>query len=343
MSSPTSSGRYRDAIREGIAAEMRADPTVILLGIDVGAGGGIYTVTRGLYDEFGPGRVRDTPISEMAFVGAAVGAAATGLRPVVELMYMDFLGVCFDALLNQAAKLRYMTGGQLKIPMVLRTQTGAGRSSGAQHSQSLEAVVAHIPGLKVVMPSSVQDAYVLMRSSIRDDSPVIYIENRQLYGRSGDIPTGVDGALPIGRARVVRPGGDVTVVTWSRMVEVALAAADQLAAAGVETEVIDLRSLVPLDIDTVVESVTKTGRAIVLHEAVSDFGPGAEIASQITERAFDALLAPVRRVGSPAVPMPFSPPLEKMVIPDVAAVVVVAQRLVDAGSRKTRRVEEVAP
>jgi pyruvate/2-oxoglutarate/acetoin dehydrogenase E1 component len=308
-----------DAVREGIAAEMRADDAVCLLGIDVGSSGGIFAVTRGLYEEFGPDRVRDTPISETAFVGAAVGAAATGLRPVVELMFMDFLGVCFDPLLNQAAKLRYMTGGLLEFPLVVRTQTGAGRSSGAQHSQSLEAIVAHVPGLKVVMPATVEDAYTLMRASIRDDNPVVYIENRRLYGRRGYLPSD-EKPLALGRARIARSGRDVTIVTWSRMVEVSLEAAETLATDGVEAEVVDLRSLVPLDIDTVVGSVSRTGRAVVVHEAVVPFGAGAEIAARITEESFHRLHAPVARIGAPPVPMPFSPPLEAAVIPDAETV-----------------------
>jgi pyruvate/2-oxoglutarate/acetoin dehydrogenase E1 component len=323
--------RYMDAIREGIADEMRSDDTVCLLGIDVGASGGIFAVTRGLYEEFGPERVRDTPISESAFVGAAVGAAATGLRPVVELMFMDFLGVCFDALLNQAAKLRYMTGGLLEFPLVVRTQTGAGRSSGAQHSQSLEAMVAHVPGLKVVLPATVDDAYHLMRAAIRDDNPVVYIENRRLYGRRGELPEAGDEPLPIGRARIARGGGDVTIVAWSRMVEVSLQAAEALAAEGVEAEVIDLRSLVPMDLDTVLGSVMRTGRAVVAHEAVVSFGAGAEVAARIAEEAFGRLEAPVVRVGAPFAPMPFSPPLEAATIPDADAVVA-AVRKVTAGS-----------
>ena len=308
--------RYMDAVREGIAAEMRADPTVFLMGIDVGEGGGIFAVTRGLYEEFGPDRIRDTPISELGFVGAAVGAAARGLRPVVELMFMDFLGVCFDPLLNQAPKLRYMTGGLLELPLVVRTQTGAGRSSGAQHSQSLEVMVSHVPGLKVVMPATVDDAYTLMRAAIRDPNPVVYIENRRLYGRRGLLPDMDTAPLPLGRARVARAGSDVTVTAWSRMVEVSIQAADRLAADGLAVEVIDVRSLVPLDIETIVESVARTGRAVVVHEAVVPFGAGAEIAARITELAFDRLHAPVARVGAPPVPMPFSPPLESICIPD---------------------------
>jgi pyruvate/2-oxoglutarate/acetoin dehydrogenase E1 component len=317
-----------DAVREGIAAEMRADEAVCLLGIDVGAAGGIFAVTKGLYDEFGPERVRDTPISELAFVGAAVGAAATGLKPIVELMFMDFLGVCFDPLLNQAAKLRYMTGGLLSLPIVLRTQTGAGRSSGAQHSQSLEAIVAHVPGLKVVMPATVGDAYWLMRDAVQDPNPVVYIENRRLYGRRGSLPTPEE-QLAIGRARVVRDGADVTVVAWSRRVVVSLEAAATLAEEGIELEVIDLRSLVPMDTGTVIASVARTGRAVVVHEAVTSFGAGAEVAARITEAAFGELHAPVSRVGAPDVPMPFSPPLESACIPDADAVITAVRRVLE--------------
>jgi pyruvate/2-oxoglutarate/acetoin dehydrogenase E1 component len=322
--------RYMDAIREGIASEMRVDATVCLLGIDVGSSGGIFAVSRGLYEEFGAERIRDTPISEAAFVGAAVGAAATGLKPVVELMFMDFLGVCFDALLNQAAKLRYMTGGLLEFPLVVRTQIGAGQSSGAQHSQSLEAIVAHVPGLKVVMPATVEDAYDLMRASIRDRSPVVYIENRRLYGRRGLLPPAGDEPLPIGRARVVRAGDDITIVAWSRMVEVSIAAADTLAAEGIEAEVIDMRSIVPMDVETIVRSVLGTGRAVVVHEAVVPFGAGAEVAARITEEAFSRLQAPVARVGAPPVPLPFSPPLEAACIPDPAAVAAAVRRTMAA-------------
>jgi len=326
--------RYMDAVRDAIADEMRADPRVVLLGIDVGAGGGIFAVTRGLYEEFGPERVRDTPISESGVLGAAVGAAATGLKPIVELMFMDFLGVCFDPLLNQASKLRYMTGGGLSFPLVVRTQTGAGRSSGAQHSQSLEAIVAHVPGLKVVLPSTVADAYSLMRSAIRDPDPVVYVENRTLYSRRDVRPDATQEPAPLGSARVVRPGADVTVVAWSRMVEVSLEAAETLAGNGVDLEVIDLRSLVPLDLATLLESVRRTGRMVVVHEAVQSFGAGAEIAQLVTEHAFDDLRAPVARVGAPAVPMPFSPPLEALCIPGVDRVVAaVEQTLSRPGGR----------
>ena len=320
--------RYMDAVRDAIADEMRMDPRVVLMGIDVGAGGGIFAVTRGLFDEFGPERVRDTPISESGVLGAAVGAAATGLRPVVELMFMDFLGVCFDPLLNQASKLRYMTGGGLSFPLVVRTQTGAGRSSGAQHSQSLEAMVAHVPGLKVVLPSTVDDAYWLMRAAIQDPDPVVYVENRTLYSRKATRPDATQEPLPLGRARVMRRGSDVTVVAWSRMVEVSIEAAEALAPDGVDVEVVDLRSLVPLDLDLLLESVRKTGRMVVVHEAVRSFGAGAEVAQLVTEQAFDGLHAPVARVGAPSVPMPFSPPLEALCIPGVDAVVAAVKQTV---------------
>lgn len=328
MSTEGHTVRYMDAIREGIADAMRADGRVILMGIDVGASGGVFGVTRGLYEEFGGTRIRDTPISEMAFLGAAVGAAATGLRPVVELMFMDFLGVCFDPLLNQASKLRYMTGGTLSFPLVVRTQIGAGRSSGAQHSQSLEAVVAHVPGLKVVLPANAQDAYDLMRASIEDDSPVVYVENRRLYGRKTELAARK--RLPIGRARLCRSGTDVTIAAWSRMVEVSLAAAELLAAEGIDVEVVDLRTLVPMDIDTPAASVHRTGRAVVVHEAVVDFGAGAEVAARLTERSWGSLRASIRRVGAPPVPLPFSPPLEAACIPEVDQVAEAVRSLVSS-------------
>jgi 2-oxoisovalerate dehydrogenase E1 component len=309
--------RYRDAVRDAIADSMRADPRVCLIGIDVGRGGGVFGVTKSLYGEFGAERVRDAPIAEAGFVGAAVGAAAAGLRPIVEVMYMDFVGVCFDALLNQAAKLRYMTGGAVQVPLVVRTQTGTGRSNGAQHSQSLEALLAHIPGLKVVMPGGVEDAYGLMRAAIDDPNPVVYIENRRLYNRKGS----VDGASArLGEARIVRAGDDVTVVAWSRLVEVALAAADAVAGEGIDAEVIDLRTIAPLPIDAVLRSVERTNRLVVAHDAVVDFGAGAEIVARVTEHAFDYLDAPPLRVGAAAVPTPFSPALEAEVIPDAASV-----------------------
>jgi pyruvate/2-oxoglutarate/acetoin dehydrogenase E1 component len=311
---PKAGTRYIDALGQGIADAMAEDDTVVLIGIDVGAGGGIFTVTRGLYDRFGPERVLDAPISEMGYVGAAVGAAMTGLRPIVEIMFMDFVGVCLDPILNQAAKLRYMTAGAFTIPVVFRTQTGAGRSAGAQHSQSLEAMFAHVPGLKVVMPATVTDAHDLMLESVRDPNPVLFVENRRLYAMRGEP---AEDRLPLGKARVAREGADLTVVTWGQMLRECLAAAESCP---LSLEVLDLRSLVPLDLDSVVESVRKTGHLLVVHEAVQDFGAGAEVAARIADELFDELLAPVRRLGAPAVPMPFSPELERALLPGAESI-----------------------
>jgi pyruvate/2-oxoglutarate/acetoin dehydrogenase E1 component len=317
--------RYSGAINQGIADAMEADDRVVLIGIDVGAGGGIFTVTRGLHERFGSARVLDTPISEMGFVGAAVGAAMTGLRPIVEIMFMDFIGVCLDAIMNQAAKLHYMSSGALEIPIVFRTQTGAGRAAGAQHSQSLEAMLAHIPGLKVVMPATVTDAHDLLVAAVEDPNPVVYVENRRLYAMKGE--AGQD-PLPLGRARVARAGDDVTVVTWGQMVRESLTAAGQ---AGVSVEVIDLRSLVPLDLDTVLRSGERTGRVLVVHEAVQDFGAGAEIAARVGEELFDVLRVPVKRLGAPSVPMPFSPDLERAIMPQAGAIGAACEQLVGEG------------
>jgi pyruvate/2-oxoglutarate/acetoin dehydrogenase E1 component len=329
MSSPTETAeattRYMDALNQGMAEAMEEDDRVVLIGIDVGEGGGIFTVTRGLFDRFGPERVIDTPISEMGYVGAAVGAAMTGLRPIVEIMFMDFIGVCLDPILNQAAKLPYMTAGALSVPVVFRTQTGAGRSAGAQHSQSLEAFFAHVPGLRVVMPATVTDARVLMLEAVRDPNPVVFVENRRLYAMRGSAE---DEPLPIGKARVARPGGDLTVVTWGQTLRECLKAAD---VAEASLEVIDLRSLVPLDMETVLESVRKTGRLLVVHEAVQDFGAGAEIAARVADELFDQLLVPVRRLGAPAVPMPFSPDLERGLLPGAESIAAAARALLAEG------------
>ncbi|HVQ57709.1 MAG TPA: alpha-ketoacid dehydrogenase subunit beta [Solirubrobacterales bacterium] len=312
--------RYIDALNEGMATAIEEDERVLLIGIDVGAGGGIFRVTKGLHDRF-PERVLDTPISEMGFVGAAVGAAMTGLRPIVEIMFMDFVGVCLDPILNQAAKLRYMTAGALEIPIVFRMQTGAGKSAGAQHSQSLEAWFAHVPGLKVVLPATVGDARDLLLASVRDPNPVVFVENRRLYSSKGEVEAE---PLPLGKARVARAGEDVTVVTWGQMLRVCLAAAEESEAS---LEVIDLRSLRPLDMETVLASARRTGRLLIVHEAVQEFGAGAEIAARVADELFDELRTPVRRLGAPAVPMPFSPELEKALLPTPNAVATAAQRL----------------
>jgi pyruvate/2-oxoglutarate/acetoin dehydrogenase E1 component len=321
MSSSPESTRYIDALGQGMAQALEEDERVILIGIDVGAGGGIFTATRGLFERFGSDRVLDAPISEMGYVGAAVGAAMTGLRPIVEIMFMDFVGVCLDPIINQAAKLPYMTAGALSVPIVFRTQTGAGRSAGAQHSQSLEAMFAHIPGLKVVLPATVTDARELLLASVRDPNPVLFIENRRLYGMRGNPD---DAPLPLGRARVARSGDEVTVVTWGQMLRDCLAAAS---ASPVSLEVIDLRSLVPLDLDTVLTSTRRTGRLLIVHEAVQEFGAGAEIAARVADELFDELLGPVRRLGAPSVPIPFSPDLERSLLPGPEAIVAAAGAL----------------
>lgn len=317
--------RYIDALNEGMARAIEEDERVVLIGIDVGAGGGIFRVTKGLHERFGPERVLDAPISEMGYVGAAVGAAMTGLRPIVEIMFMDFVGVCMDPILNQAAKLRYMTAGALEIPVVFRMQTGAGKSAGAQHSQSLEAWFAHVPGLKVVMPATVADARELMLASVRDPNPVVFVENRRLYASKGDVEAD---PLPLGKARVARAGEQVTVLTWGQMLRRCLEAAEEGPAS---LEVVDMRSLVPLDLETVTESVRRTGRLLIVHEAVRDFGAGAEIAARVGEAMFDELRTPVRRLGAPAVPMPFSPELERALLPSSKAIAATAQALVNEG------------
>jgi len=300
---------YVKAINGALHAAMRADDRVIVVGEDV-AEGGPFTATAGLADAFGRDRVLNTPISEAAICGVAVGAAQSGLRPVLEIMYVDFVTLALDQLVNAAAKAHAMSGGQLSVPMVLRTQGGAGRRSAAQHSQSLEAWLTHVPGLKVVMPSRAADAAGLLRSAIDDAGPVVFVEHKALYFRREEVADGEPDRVPLGVARTARRGRDVTIVALSRMVGEALAAADRLAGEGIEAEVIDPRTLVPLDIDAIVESVRRTNRLVVAHEAVRQGGFGAEIAAQAGLAAFDFLDAPVERVGAPFAPVPFSPPLE---------------------------------
>lgn len=310
--------RQMDAVHDALEAELVADPSVVIAGIDVGAGGNVFGLTRGLAERF-PGRVRDTPISESAVVGAAVGMAMAGMRPVVEVMYFDFIGVCLDQIMNQAAKLRFMTGGGVELPLVIRTQFGAGRSSGSQHSQSLEALLAHIPGLTVVMPSTPADTYGLLRAAIQDPNPVVFVENRLMYGRKGPRPE-ADALVPIGKAVVRRPGTDVTVVSWSRMVHDCLAAAEQAQAEGISVEVIDLRTIAPLDYDTVLASLARTNRLVVAHEAVVPFGVGAELAAAAVREGFWTLDAPVIRVGAEATPAPYAPSLERAWLPDTGRI-----------------------
>ncbi len=317
--------RTMDAVRSALEAELAADERVFVAGIDVGEGGNVFGLTRGLTEKFGE-RVRDTPISETAIVGLGVGAAMAGMRPVVELMYLDFLGVCFDQLLNQAAKLSFMTGGAAEMSLVVRTQFGAGRSSGSQHSQSLEALLAHIPGLTVVMPSTPADTYGLLRAAIQDPNPVVFIENRLLYGMKGPQPP-PDHILPIGKSMVVRPGTDVTVVSVSRMVHEAMAAAERVGELGVSAEVIDLRTVAPLDVEPILDSVHKTGRLLIAHEAVVPFGIGAEIAATVAREGFWDLDAPIERIGAAATPPPYAPELEAAWLPDREVIAEVLTRL----------------
>lgn len=323
--------RMMDAIREAVVKEMDADPSVFMAGIDVGKGGNVYALFRGLYEQY-PGRVRDTPISESAIIGSAVGAAMAGMRPVVEVMYMDFIGVCLDALMNQAAKLRFMTGGRASLPLVVRTQFGAGRSSGSQHSQSLEAILAHIPGLTVVMPSGPVEAYGLLRAAIQSPNPVVFVENRLQYGLKGPRPQ-EDYIIPLGKARVARAGTDVTVVTYSRMLQEVMAAAEEVAGAGIEVEVIDLRTIAPFDREAVLESLKKTRRLLIAHEGVQDFGVGAEIAALAANEGFWHLDAPVVRVAPPSMPAPYSPGLEQEWLPDRGVVAAAIRRLVEVEAK----------
>ena len=306
---------YSQALRDALREEMQRDADVFLIGEDIGVHGGAFGVSRGLLDEFGPQRVVTTPISEAAIVGAAVGAAVVGCRPVAEIMYMDFITIAMDQIVNQAAKMRYMFGGKARLPLVIRTPGGAGRGNAAQHMQSLEAWFVHVPGLKVAMPSTPRDAKGLLKSSIRDDNPVIFVENKLLYATQGEVPHG-EYLIPLGQAEIKRPGRDVTVVATSRMVLLALSVAQHLAEEGIEVEVIDPRTLVPLDIETIVESVKRTNHVLIVHEACERCGVGAEIVAQIQERAFDWLDAPIKRLANPNVPIPFARNLEALAIPD---------------------------
>jgi pyruvate dehydrogenase E1 component beta subunit len=321
---------YIKSITSTLAAAMRADERVFVLGEDV-AEGGPYTATAGLAEEFGVARVINTPISEAAITGVAIGAAQSGMRPVLEIMFIDFITLALDQLVNGAAKAHFMSGGQLTVPLVLRTQGGAGQRGAAQHSQSLESWLAHVPGLKVVMPSRPVDAAGLLASAIADPNPVVYIENKTLYFRSGEVPEPA-AAVPIGKAATLREGGDVTIVALSSLVHDALEAANRLAAEdGIEAEVIDPRTLVPLDIEAIVESVKRTGRLVVAHEAVEHGGFGAEIAAQVQRAAFDYLDAPIVRVGAPFAPIPFSAPLEDAYLPGADDVVAAVRGLLQRG------------
>jgi pyruvate dehydrogenase E1 component beta subunit len=308
---------YVQAFNEAVRQEMTADDNVFCAGEDIGAFGGVFQSYAGLQKEFGERRVVDTPISEQAIVGLGVGAAVTGLRPIVDIMFMDFICVAFDQIVNQAAKLKYMFGGSATIPLTITTGGGAGLSAAAQHSQSLEALLCHIPGLKVVHPSNPYDMKGLMTACIRENNPTIMIKHKRLLGMQGEVPE-EPYVVPLGVANVLRQGSDVTVVGWGRMVNEALAVANKLADEGIDVEVIDPRTLQPLDTATIVESVRKTNRVIVVHEAVRFGGLGAEIAAQIQEEAFDYLDAPVARIAAPFSPVPFTPVLEQAYLPSAA-------------------------
>ncbi|MDR7865821.1 MAG: alpha-ketoacid dehydrogenase subunit beta [Sporomusaceae bacterium] len=314
---------YGQAISEALREELLRDQNVFILGEDMAVMGSVFGLTKGFLEEFGANRVIDTPISEAGFTAMAVGAALRGLRPVVEIMYVDFTPVCFDAIANQAAKMRYMTGGQASVPLVLRCPGGAGRRNAGQHSQSLEALFTHIPGLKVIAPSTPADMKGLLKTAIRDDDPVVCIEHKLLYATKGEVPDG-DHLVPLGKADIKRPGRDITIVAWSRQVHSALEAAQTLAGEGIDAEVLDLRSLVPLDWETLAASIRKTHRAVIVHEAVKRGGYGGELAAQIGEDLFDSLDAPVKRVAGLNVVAPFSPALEDFIYPnpgDIAAAV----------------------
>ncbi len=318
---------YREAVREALSEAMRRDEDVFILGEDIAEMGGSMGVTQGMLDEFGPERVRNTPISEMAIVGVGIGAAMQGMRPVVEVMYEDFTTLAMEQIVNQAAKHRSMSGGQVKVPLTIRTQGGAGWSPGAQHAQQLEAWFVHVPGLKVVFASTPTDVRGLLLASIYDDNPVMFFEHRTLYPIKEEVPDELE-PIPLGRARVHREGDDVTVVATGRLVHEALAAAVDAEEQGVSVEVVDPRTLQPLDEDTIVSSVKKTNRCVVAHEAVTKMGFGAEVAAVVQHEAFDYLDAPIERVGARFAPIPFAPVMEEWVVPHAADVLAAVLRTV---------------
>ena len=317
---------YAQALNEALREEMRADERVFIMGEDVGLHGGIFRVTKDLMAEFGHERVRDTPISESGFVGLAIGAAMAGMRPVVELLFMDFALVAADQLVNQAAKLRYMSGGLVSVPVVIRTQQGGGRGNGAQHSQSFESWLAQVPGLKIVAPATPADAKGLLKSAIHEGNPVVFIEHKLLYNTKGEVPDDQP-PIPIGKAEIKRWGRDLTIVSYSRSLLHALEAAEILAGKGIEAEVVDLRTISPLDIDTVCQSVQDTGRLLVVHESHATCGLGAEIIAQVYERIPQALLSPARRLGAKHVPIPVAEVLENAVLPQVGDIVALAESM----------------
>jgi len=310
----------REAISQALWEEMERDPKVFIMGQEVGVWGGTYAVTKGFYDHFGPERVRDTPISETAIIGAAIGSALTGLRPVAELMTINFAFSAMDHIVNEAAKLHYMFGGQMILPLVIRTVGGGGRQLGATHSQTPDAIFAHFPGLKVVAPGTPADAKGLLKAAIRSNDPIFFIEHATLYQTRGEVPEG-DYIVPIGKSTVQRPGKDVTIVTYSKMLELSLKAAEQLSKEGIEVEIVDLRSLRPLDMDPVITSFKKTNRAVIVEEGWKSFGVGAEVMAQIYEQAFDYVDAPILRVAQKEVPLPYNRNLEQMALPQVEDII----------------------
>jgi pyruvate dehydrogenase E1 component subunit beta len=310
----------REAISQALWEEMERDPNVFILGEEVGVWGGSYAVTKGFYDHFGPERVKDTPIAESAIIGAAIGAALTGLRPVAEIMTINFAFSAFDHIVNQAAKIHHMFAGQMKVPMVIRTVSGGGRQLGATHSQTPDAIFAHFPGLKVVAPGTPEDAKGLLKAAIRIDDPVLFIESATLYQFRGEVSEG-ENLIPIGKSKVQRPGKDVTIVTYSKMLEASMKAADMLSQDGIEVEIVDLRTLRPLDMEPVLESFKKTNRAVIVEEGWKSFGVGAEVAARIYEEAFDYVDAPIQRVAQKEVPLPYNRTLEQLALPQVEDVV----------------------
>jgi pyruvate dehydrogenase E1 component beta subunit len=310
----------REAISQALWEEMEADPSVFILGEEVGVWGGSYAVTKGFFDHFGPERIRDTPIAEAAIIGAAIGAAMVGQRPVAELMTINFAFSSFDHIVNEAAKLHYMFGGQFTVPMVIRTVGGGGRQLGATHSQTPDAIFAHFPGLKVVAPGTPADAKGLLKAAIRSNDPILFIEHATMYQTRGEVPEG-DYVIPIGKSTIQRPGKDVTIITYSKGLEISMLAAEELAKEGIDLEVVDLRSLRPLDMGPVLESFKKTNRAVVVEEGWKSFGVGSEIASRIYEEAFDYVDAPVKRVAQDEVPLPYNRTLEQEALPQVKDVI----------------------
>ena len=319
----------REAISQAIWEEMERDPKVFIMGEEVGVWGGTYAVTKGFYDHFGGDRVRDTPISEAAIIGAAIGAALTGTRPIAELMTINFAFVAMDHIVNEAAKLHYMFGGQFVLPLVIRTTSGGGRQLGATHSQTPDAIFAHFPGLKVVAPATPADAKGLLKAAIRCDDPVLFIEHATLYQTRGEVPDG-DYTVPIGKSTVQRPGTDLTIVTYSKMLEVSMKAADQLSKeAGIEVEIVDLRTLRPLDMEPVIESFKKTNRAVIVEEGWKSYGVGSEISARIYEQAFDYVDAPIKRVAQDEVPLPYNRTLEQMALPQVEDVIAAVKEVLN--------------